>query len=187
MNARTVIRALGACALAIILSSSTAPAAPGETGDALVARATVFTDFGVKFRADAYDAPIVRDGERLPNFTLVIQCIQGCPKKISYTESTSDYPVSIFLFSEGSNQLVTYWESGGSAVWVRIYRLSTTGIEKVFDQSTREVQVYGFATDDTPVVVLRDRYDPHPEGTFEARGQIWKWDGKQYRLVRDAH
>ncbi len=185
MTASPRAGALGATILALSLMFCREHAF-GETkqsnGQALVARVVVDPTYQTQFRADIVDAPIVRNGERLLNWTLTIRCVRGCGKSIVYTENTSNHPIAAFSLRDDSPQIITYW-TGGSAGWVRIYEVSTTGIKKIFDQATRNFPQIAMAEDGSPVIILGNRDDPHPEGTFETHGQIWQWDGDEYRLV----
>lgn len=190
MNAKISVGLIGVLILVCVLPSADARA-QGRTPPVLLERTYVSPDVGLEFRADVYAVPFVRDGEDIGNYKLVIRCVKGCTKKISYAELMGSPPLGMFPFNDDSDQLVTRWV-GGSVSFVQIYRVSVNGIKKVFDEATGVYAQYGMTEKGAPVVILGKRDTPskvldrRPEGTFTTHGLIYQWDGKQYNLVQDA-
>ncbi len=176
-------------ALSILALAVSCPVRAGTLVDrltALVQETTYQLDIQEQWETDPLPLPPVPPPykEKHPGQMLIrvltIHCINNCRSSSSYQEKIDDSPISAFWLWDGSPDLITIW-AGGSAYRVRIYRVGKRGIEKVMEESTKTAPQFGIAPDQSLIVVLRNPESPAPQGSFQANGNIWTWDGRRYR------
>lgn len=94
--------------------------------------------FDAALRLDADQASFLSTVETGPlGYRFVVRCDLGCPGNPQYVESVSDGPISLFRLSDGDNLIYSLW-SGGSAYWVRVWRVDRAGVSKLLEASTRD-------------------------------------------------
>ncbi len=178
----------------ILLSPVGAICEPAPSG-ALLSR--VIGDVGqATFRLDITErlkkfnvhtaAPTMDHKLRPPNWlpvrTVEIICTTGCPQMVRFTEDVDDVPLGTFRLWDGTSQFVTIW-AGATAYWVRIYNVGPNGVEKVLEKATKSAPQFGFAADNSPVVILDNPTSVTVSGSFATRGELWKWDEGRYQTV----
>jgi hypothetical protein len=101
---------------------------------------------------------------------------------VRFTEDVDDVPLGTFRLWDGTSQFVTIW-AGATAYWVRIYNVGPNGVEKVLEKATKSAPQFGFAADNSPVVILDNPTSVTVSGSFATRGELWKWDEGRYQTV----
>jgi hypothetical protein len=103
-------------------------------------------------------------------FRMSVDCVSNCPKPLHYDEVSGDWPLGLFQLWEGDD-LVYAVGGGGVAYSVRAWSVTSKGVFKVLDASSRDRPEFLNAENGTQIV----RTSEADGGTQPRRWVTWEY------------
>jgi hypothetical protein len=110
---------------------------------------------------------------------LRIKCLADCPSHWEYSERVDNYPLSIMMLSDATNQLI-FTSVTGSAYGVNVYLLAPDGAREVFEGGSKDPPEIRPNPKDGSAIITTDDAFWDSSGKRIRDQIIWKWNGEKY-------